>query len=312
MASTLVESMWSPPYHGTMDGEKEAGPSAPVIDQAAIEAAYRAARMKLGRLGVSAWDFGARVRCILEETPSLVDGVWDLAMEDIYLAMGCQRRNEQAWLVFDRSFRSYLGRLCSRVMGSYSEGEELLADLYSDLLSRPRAPGKIEMYRGMASLGTWLSVIIRRMALDRLRHAERRINRERRYEQGMAPADPRGPESSLLRTESREIGARVLKDALEELEPRHRLVLRLMYWDGLTLREAGRVMGLDYTTVSRRAKNARQALRKKLQRISRKRYGLGREGLSSLMEHVSSVVGFDPRQVGEEPEPLTDHETGEA
>lgn len=275
------------PYAGGMALQKleparEAGEG-----QDRVSLAYAGARKRLGRLGVSLERFRERAAESLQELAALEGkSGGSLAFEDLYLAMGCQQGNERAWRIFERSFRGYLRRLCIRATGSETEGEELLGDLYADLVDRPCAPGKMERYRGMASLGTWLAVIVRRMALDRARSGDRRSQRERDFEQALLQAEPSTPEGRLLQAEAASVGGEILREALASLEPRHRLVLALVYWDGLTLREAGQVLGIDFSTVSRRLKSAREAVGKAIRQVSRQRYGLPPEALAGLMEHV--------------------------
>ncbi|MBM4321137.1 MAG: sigma-70 family RNA polymerase sigma factor [Deltaproteobacteria bacterium] len=262
--------------------------------------AHAEARQKLGGLGVSLAEYCGRVAEAEAELARMGGKSGSLAYEDLYLAMGCQRGNEQAWRIFERSFGAYLRRLCIRSMGSVTEGEELLGDLYADLVSRGATPGKIDLYRGMASLGTWLAVIVRRMALDRLRLADRRSQRERSYEEELPQVERSTPESRLLLAESTEIGGRILREALDSLDPRHRLVLELVYWDGLTLREAGKVMGLDFSTVSRRLKLAREAVHKAIRLLSRRSYGLAPEAVAGLLEQLGGSLEPTVLQEGEE------------
>ncbi len=259
-----------------------------------VERAWQEARKELGDLGVSLGVFKRRVAEIQQDprTPEPDE----LALQDLLVAMGCERGNERAWRTLQGSLQSYLLRVCERAMGSAAEGEELLADLWGELLQREGRPGKIALYRGLASLSTWLAAIVRRMAIDRQRRRQRRRRREELHGHTLHGRAGASPEAGLLQAESQHLVATLLPEAMERLPPHERLVLRLSYWDGLTLREVGEIMGLDFSTVSRRLKNAREGLRRSLQRAYRRR-GLPADQMRDLLAELGRLDGLElPRR----------------
>jgi RNA polymerase sigma-70 factor len=255
----------------------------------AIDRAYRAARARLGKLGVPPALFRRHVEELVRTLPG-IDGPGQLLLEDLYLALGCQRGDERAWRALHDSLGGYLRRLSNRAAGGEVAGEELFADLLADLVGRPRSPGKIQLYRGLASLATWLAVIIRRMAVDRARAGDRQARQES-LEDGPELSGRGTPEALLLREEAVRIGERLLGEVLAGLPPAQELVLRLVYWDGLTLREAGRVLGVDFSTVSRRLKSAREHVLRELRARSRQEYGLSAEALGELVAQLGPEDG---------------------
>ena len=149
----------------------------PDVSSSILEEAYEGCRERLGGLGVSLPWFVREMERALGETPV---EAYDkkLVVDDFYLALGCRCGNNGAWRLFDRTYRGYLLRLATRYAGNRGHAEDLITDLFHDLVTRPGREGKLEHYKGYAALSTWLAVIVRRMAMDRGRGAERRGARQ--------------------------------------------------------------------------------------------------------------------------------------
>ncbi len=264
--------------------------------EAVVERAWHAARERLGDLGVPLRRYRSKVSEVLAEHPDLGGDPQRLALEDLYLALACQRGDERAWHLVHQSFGPYLRSVGFRAMGgrSVDEIEEVEGQLYASLLPQGEHPGKLERYSGLAGLGTWLAAILRRMALDTLRSEQRRRRRELRaspadHEQAAAP----DPEQDFLQAERRHKGAELLRAALLALSPQQRLVLRLVYWDELNLREAGTILGVDFSTVSRRLRSAREELLGQLHRAAR-RNGLGEDEIEELLRGEVAGILLGP------------------
>lgn len=87
-----------------------------------------------------------------------------------------------------------------------------------------------------------------------------------RYRRGMGYAADMAVYARLMAEDNREQLQRmqeVLLQALrEDVTPRQRQVLFLYYEQGLTMREIGKLLGIDRTTVSRTMKRGEQRLRR--------------------------------------------------
>lgn len=262
------------------------------VSSGILERAYAGCRERLGPLGVTQAWFAREVAEVLGEAPPEALER-KIVLDDLYLALGCRTGSNAAWRAFDRAYRGYLLRLATRYTGARGQAEDLITDLYHDLVTRPGREGKLEHYRGYAALSTWLAVIVRRMAMDRGRSLERSGQRmvRLRGEIEAAPGLPT-PESSLEGKQARAAAAVLFSEAFGSLEGPHALVLSLLYRDGMTLREAGQVMRLDFSTVSRRAKVARGALREALERLADERLGLPAEELAGLFDAGGDAAAF--------------------
>jgi RNA polymerase sigma-70 factor (ECF subfamily) len=109
-------------------------------------------------------------------------------------------------------------------------------------------------------LGPWLYSILRNLAIDQIR--KRSTWREDPIEN--APRESAGPGPEAL-AETGELKAMVWK-AINELPPAYREVVILRDLHGLTYAEIAEVLGVPSTTVNSRLHDAREALRRTLER----------------------------------------------
>jgi RNA polymerase sigma-70 factor (ECF subfamily) len=115
----------------------------------------------------------------------------------------------------------------------------------------------LRTFRGDASLRTWLFRLVL-SACSRRRRGRKNDPRLHRSleEAGSLPGDA-DPEASLLINER--LGA--LAEALKELKPADRTLLREVEWKGLTLAEVGRRHGLSVPAVKSRMFRIRRQLK---------------------------------------------------
>lgn len=108
-------------------------------------------------------------------------------------------------------------------------------------------------YSGRGEVGAWIWGIAIRRLVDHLR---------RRRTTTLLSAAPHGPSAEdlvLLGVEHGDLGG-----ALDRLSPELRAVIQATVLDGLTTREAGRLLGVPQGTVKTRLMRARRALREAL------------------------------------------------
>jgi len=114
-------------------------------------------------------------------------------------------------------------------------------------------------YRGEGRAIAWLLGIVRNKALN--------LRRRRKYPSLDAlPEEPR--EEAALPDELADVGERerLLQNGLRRLSPQHRMVLELVFYQGLDLAETAAVCGCPVGTVKSRLNHARAALRGALNR----------------------------------------------
>ncbi len=171
--------------------------------------------------------------------------------DDTELVTRVANGEEAAFLkLYDR----YVGRVYAvtlRVLSNPMLAEEATQDTFLKLWSRAR------LYldeRGPLLL--WLLTIARRTALDRLRLEARRP----------VLSDEKDPEDAWeflpdLDTTPEEARWRSLYFAVQALQPEHRQVIELAYYQGLSQSEIAEVLGWPLGTVKTRLRAAMQHLR---------------------------------------------------
>lgn len=163
--------------------------------------------------------------------------------------------DEALSLLYDR----YSGRACAvayRILGDMGAAEEVVQELFLYLWHHAAD------YRPQrASLSTWLMLIGRSRALDRIRHRRvlRRTRRDYKLERGGRSAENDGYPAVLDAERSRAV-----RDALATLPEEQRRVLELAYFRGLTQRRIADRMAIPLGTVKTRTSLAMKKLRRAL------------------------------------------------
>ena len=151
--------------------------------------------------------------------------------------------------LFDRHARWLTVRL-QRRCSDHGLVDETVADTFLTVWR------KASTYRGDGEVGAWLWTITMRRLLDRLRT---RVPEPMDLLPQRRARTVSAEDQVLIGIEHGDLGA-----ALQRLNPELRAVLQATVLDGLTTREAGRLLGIPDGTVKSRAMRARAALRKEL------------------------------------------------
>jgi len=125
-------------------------------------------------------------------------------------------------------------------------------------------------YRGEGSFLRWLVRILQNKIRDKAEYygaSKRDASRERSVEEGRSASgepvryEPSSDDLSVTRQVQREEEFAVLREALEELSPDHRRAITLVFFQGLTLREAGSRMDRSEDAVRMLLRRAEARLR---------------------------------------------------
>ena len=197
-----------------------------------------------------------------------------LHLSDLALASACIDGSDEAWEHFIRELRPPLYLAARTIAGD--DGRELADSLYGELFGLSEKDGRrrslLAHYHGRSRLATWLRSVLVQRRIDRLR-ATRRLDPlpegERAAELTAPGAVPDPERERLVRQVQAAIDA-----AIDALEPKDRLRLRLYYGQDMTLAAIGRVLGEHEATVSRKLERARKALRHQVER------GMAEQGLA--------------------------------
>jgi len=175
--------------------------------------------------------------------------------DDLVFARRLVRKDERAWADFFLNFRGF----CQSITYRYNRGNEF-DDLFSMLVlkllgTRGGPLGALVKYDGSASLKTYVYFVFKHLILNHIRDTQTRsvtVETETPIEQ-LATAAPvdcgREDEDALL------------AQAVTSLDARDRRLLELYYYQELTVRQIGTLLGCDASTVSRHLKRIQEALR---------------------------------------------------
>jgi RNA polymerase sigma-70 factor (ECF subfamily) len=193
--------------------------------------------------------------------------VSSLNVGDLALATACVEGRDAAWEHFIRELRPQLYAAARIVAGD--DGRELADSLYGELFGLSEREGRrrslLVHYHGRSRLLTWLRSVLVQRRIDRLR-ATRRLESLPDGEHGAeltASASPPDPERDRLIG----VAQAAIDAAIDRLDPRDRLRLRLYYGQDMTLAAVGRVLGEHEATVSRKLERARKTLRQQVERV---------------------------------------------
>jgi RNA polymerase sigma-70 factor, ECF subfamily len=174
---------------------------------------------------------------------------------ELLTRMGARETSALAAL-YDRHAGRVLG-VAHRVLGDRQEAEEVVQDLFLQLW---KAPARYDARRGKFT--TWLVVMARNRALDRVRQ---RATRGRAQAQDPRPAAAvPNAESEVLAVEAR----RTVQAALASLPESQRQAIELSFYRGLSHSEIARETGEPLGTVKSRMSRAMLALRQALEGAS--------------------------------------------
>lgn len=186
----------------------------------------------------------------------------DAAFDDGALMREVAARDADALAVlYDRHAPRVLG-LCMRVLRDRAEAEEVLEDVFWELWQRAE---RYDAERGDPL--SYLLVLTRSRALDRLRAVRRRAGVVHLVDRADAPEPPAAenaasPQRALLRAEQSErIGS-----ALGELPPKQRRAIELSFFAGLSHSDIAHELGEPLGTVKTRIRQGLLSLRAHLRR----------------------------------------------
>jgi RNA polymerase sigma-70 factor (ECF subfamily) len=235
-----------------------------------------------------------------------IDG---LRADDLCLVVACERADERAWDDLINSFRATVLSAARGASANEDAAEELAQSVWAELYglratSDGAATGKLAYYSGCGSLGGWLRAVVSQLAVDRHRKTSRLVQTEEDADfdrlaheptagdDGFQVAATPDPELALAHAES----ARAMHDALARvvagLSAEDRLLIKLYYFDGLRLREAGAVLGVHEATASRRLTRLHSEVRERVEKILTTERGWTREearrALAESAEHTDA------------------------
>ncbi|MCA1636208.1 MAG: sigma-70 family RNA polymerase sigma factor [Acidobacteria bacterium] len=232
-----------------------------------------------------------RVRATLEKyllrhradasTREIVEFLDALHADELLLVVACERGDEPAWDDLMGQFKATVLSAARGASAGEAEAEELAQSVWAELYGlRVREDGsragKLAYYSGCGSLGGWLRAVVGQLAVDRHRRTSKLVQTEDASDfdraaavahEGWRPNAPPDPETALAESEAARAVEKALAQSIGELEDEDRLLVRLYYFDGLRLKEAGAVLGVHEATASRRLTRLHGEIRRRVEAI---------------------------------------------
>lgn len=179
---------------------------------------------------------------------------------DLLLADACLAGDGIALAAFDTEAIDPIDRVVAHMRLSSATVDEVKQLVRTKLLvpDGERGP-RLAEYSGRGDLRSWVAVVATREALSLLRRDAKTPTPAE--DVLVAAASPlTGPELGFLKEHYRDEFRSAFGDALGELAPRDRNVLRHHYVHGLTIDEIGTMYGIHRSNAARRIQKAREQL----------------------------------------------------
>jgi RNA polymerase sigma-70 factor, ECF subfamily len=207
-----------------------------------------------------------------------------LQADDLCLIIACECGEQTAWNDLVGRFSATVRSAARSASSNEAAAEDLAQSIWAELYGlRAREDGKpaskLAYYSGRGSLAGWLRAVVAQLAIDQHRKQARLIQTEDDADFDLLSSEARDdgtfplsgkaldPERAFSnKVTSTEMG-KALARALAELSPEDRLLVRLYYFDGRRLREAGSVLGVHEATASRRLTRIHAELRRRIEEI---------------------------------------------
>lgn len=207
---------------------------------------------------------------------------------DLYLAVAAlegeppavERLRESCWPVALRYLRPFRGAAIDDI------GQELWNAL---LFGEPGGRPKLRSYSGKGPLSVFVAITAQRLALMRLRRdgADARVAGRAVAELNALEADP---ELAFIKAQHRDSFQEALKSALQSLDDRSRMVLRMYLIDGLSVERVAKAYGVSQSSVSRWLAKARETVLSETRRLLVEKLRLSESDVESLWNIFSGEL----------------------
>lgn len=234
-----------------------------------------------------------------------------LHADDLLLVIACERGDQTAWTDLFEGYGATVRSAARSASSTESMADDLAQSIWAELhglkLRQDGLPaGKLAYYSGAGSLGGWLRAVVGQLAIDQHRKQAKVVQTEEDADLdrlALNDGEPDGfhpfqtganPEDLLSRDLAGADVEKALGQALAELPDEDRLLMKLYYFDGLRLREAGAVLGVHEATASRRLARIHGEVRQRVEAILMKEHGWTKSeaarSLAEIAEHLQTEV----------------------
>lgn len=233
---------------------------------------------------------------------SFLDG---LHADELCLVIACELGDQSAWNDLFEGYSATVRSAARTASSNEAMADDLAQSIWAELHGLKRredgtAAGKLAYYSGAGSLGGWLRAVVGQLAIDQHRKQAKVVQTEEDSELDrliLSEAEPDGARTFQSAASPEELLAgdlaaadveKALGRAMAELSDEDRLLMKLYYFDGLRLREAGAVLGVHEATASRRLTRIHGEVRKRVEAILMKEHGWTKSEASRSLSEVAA------------------------
>ena len=177
------------------------------------------------------------------------------AQDDLELARRCAAGDIASQRRLFREQRARVHRTLFRILGSNTDMEDLVQDVFLEVFR------SLERFRGEARLSTWIARISARVALHHIGRRKPPAQSLEAMAVEVASPTPSAEQIALVRE-----AARRLYQALDRVDPVHRIAFALHVIDGLPLREVADITESSLVATKSRVWRARREVERRARR----------------------------------------------
>jgi RNA polymerase sigma-70 factor len=237
---------------------------------------------------------------------ALSEYVGSLNSDDLCLALACAKGDDAAWEDFFRDYRSYLVSIARTMTQDAGAAEQLADSTFAELYGLRESGGarvsKFSFYSGRGSLRGWLRAVVFQLSADMHRQTSRFVQTEepedmdRLAHASEAPSRAASAETGFIRDRYRVAVSDSLRQAINDLEPRERLLLAYYYYDEMTLREIGQMFNVHEATISRWLTKVQKRTRKLVEKSLARDHHFNRREVSEAIELAAEQMDINVRE----------------
>ena len=234
-----------------------------------------------------------------------------LHADELCLVMACEQGDQTAWSDLFEGYGATVRSAARTASSNEAMAEDLAQSIWAELHGLKAredgtAAGKLAYYSGAGSLGGWLRAVVGQLAIDQHRKQAKVVQTEEDSELDrlvLSESEPDGaqafqaaasPEDLLAGNLAAADVEKALGQAMSELDDEDRLLMKLYYFDGLRLREAGAVLGVHEATASRRLTRIHGEVRQRVEAVLMKEHGWTKSeasrSLAEVAEHLQTEL----------------------
>jgi len=214
---------------------------------------------------------------------------------DLWLTTACAAGDPRALALFDAQFIAPLARVLRATGLEPDQIDEVHQELRRKLLVADGEAPRIADYSGRADLRTWIRTSAIRTSIDLIRR--RRDLPVEDEELAVLTALSDDPELAHMKDRYRDELKTAIAEAIAQLAPRDRLLLKYHYIDGFSIDRIGTLYAVHRATAARWLGTAREELSARAHKLLGAKLGVTASQLRSIARLVESQLDLSIRRL---------------